>query len=880
MTPRLTLLGLLLFVAAPEARGQAPTLPQSTGVDAQGDPLPAGARARLGSTRFRVGGNIAAAALSPDGKWIASTNNVDTVTLTDPTTGKEIRRFRLPGGYGASFVTFAPDGKRLAVLGYSSFVQVVDIPSGKLVSKLQAPQPNNNRLSGVAFSGDGSILVAGTDNFGQNKNVVHAWEVASGKALHNFEVVQNSQIRGVLSRDGGLLATSGFYSPRNGMENNPDQGRTIQLWDVKTGQELRKVKIDRNQVMAVALSPDAKTFAVASGAATFHLFETATGKELRRFAGRRGQTQLLQFAPDGQVLVAGLADGTVQMWEAGTGKRLGLTDGPRQRLFSLAFPGPGQVWALGLEGQSLALWNAATGQALSPKDGHMTWVRLLAYAPDGKTLLTGGADGKLCWWDTGTARELRHYLIRDDDAYRYGGYLPGTRNSSYALSHDGKYLAAASDFGNNTIRLYEMPGGKVLCDFDAPRTNSPAGFAFAPDNTRLAALGLHGVHLWDVTTGQELPTLPFKADRGNNNGISGGGIVFSPDGKVLAAARSYYDRNTGIPYGEVYLWHNDSGAPIACIEQSGQNAGTMAFSPNSQLLALPMQNQGVMLVKATTGRELGRLEGSPGQFTQGLAFSPDGRLVAGAQQSTFVYAPVDSSVPAQAPTNRIVVWELASGQVRQEFTGHHGTVACLAFAPDGRTLATGSADSTVVLWDLSGKRSGTVGTPPTAKIAAAWDELGGKNGKVVYNDLMTALIGNPEATVELLRQRLKPAAGIKANPADIDRLIGELDNEKFAVRVKATSALEHLGDLAGASLRKAMLAQTSLEAQRRLKSLLERLDQAILATDDVRLVRAVEVLEKIGTPQARDLLQALATGAPQARLTSEAQSALLRLPAN
>ncbi len=275
------------------------------------------------------------------------------------------------------------------------------VPSGKLVAKLQVPQPNNNRLSGFAFSGDGKTIVAGTDNFGQNKNYVHAWDVASGRSLHNFEVVQNSQIRGALSHDGGLLVTSGYYSPRTGAENNPDQGRTIQLWDVKTGKELRKVKVDRNQIMAVALSPDGKTFAAASGAATFHLFDTGSGKELRRFAGRRGHTQCLMFTPDGQTLVAGTNDGTVQLWETTTGKRLGLSEGPRQRLFSIAFPSPGQVWALGMEGQALSLWNAVTGQPMSPADGHMTGLRFVTYANDGKTLMTGAADGKICWWGPG-----------------------------------------------------------------------------------------------------------------------------------------------------------------------------------------------------------------------------------------------------------------------------------------------------------------------------------------------------------------------------------------------------------------------------------------------------------------------------------------------
>ena len=283
--------------AQPSIKGDAT---QSVRLDAQGDPLPHGARARLGTIRYRPGGNISGAALSPDGQWLVSSNNSDILTLSDPRTGKETGRVRLPGGYGAANLIFSPDSKNLAVMSYAPFLQIVAIPSGKLVSKLQIPQPNNNRIGGVAFSGDGRTVVAGSDNFGQNKNVVYAWEVATGKLLHNFEVVQNSQIRAALSHDGMLLATAGFYNLRKAGEKDPDQGRTIQLWDTQTGKEIRKIKIDRNQIMAIALSPDGKNLAVASGSATYHLVDTETGKESRRFAGRRGNTQVLQFTPDGQ----------------------------------------------------------------------------------------------------------------------------------------------------------------------------------------------------------------------------------------------------------------------------------------------------------------------------------------------------------------------------------------------------------------------------------------------------------------------------------------------------------------------------------------------------------------------------------------------------
>jgi WD40 repeat protein len=842
----------------------------------QEDPLPAGARARLGSTRYRLPNAIGAAALAPNGKWIATSNNGDIITLADPATGKEVHRLRIPGGFGASLLTFSPDGQNIAVMGYMPFLQIVAVPSGKLVAKLPIPQPNNNRLSCVSFSGDGKIIAAGTDNFGQSKNFVHTWEVATGKPLHDFEVVQNSQIRACLSHDGSVLATAGFYSPRHAADTNPDQGRTIQLWNGHTGKELRKIKIERNQVMAVALSPDGKTCAAASGSATFHLFATDTGKELRRFAGRRGRAQFLQFAPDGTALAAGSADGTVQVWESKTGKRLAMTEGPRQQLAALAFPSPGQIWAFGVEGQALVLWDALTGQRLSPNDGHMTSVSMLAYAADGKTLLSGGTDGTICSWDNASASQLRRRLIRDEDGARFYGNA-AARLGNYALSLDGKFLATANDYGTNTIRLFDMTSGKVVCDFDTSRANSVAsGFAFSPDNSRLAVIGLNAVQIWDITTGQELPALPFKKMPANNVASNGGSLAFAPDGRTLAAAHSYYERTTGNPGGEVYLWNLASGSDIACLEGSGFFSGSLAFSTDSQVLAVPVQNQNILLIKASTGKELGRLEGSQAGSVQGLTFSPDGRLLAGAQHENYFHNRFSSSLPPSPPGNRIMVWELASGQIRQEFGGHQGAVTCLAFSPDGQTLASGSSDTTILQWDLSGKRPEPFEPLPPARLEAAWQSLAEKNGRHAFQELMSAMISSPEMTPRILGKHLQPAAAIQVDPAEVDRLIAELGSDQFAVRNKATKILARLGGAAGAALRQAQSSANSLEAQRRLRFLVERLDQPTLPADEIRLVRAVEVLEKIGSPQARSLLHNLAAGAPHQRLTVEAEAALSR----
>jgi hypothetical protein len=111
---------------------------------------------------------------------------------------------------------------------------------------------------------------------------------------------------------------------------------------------------------------------------------------------------------------------------------------------------------------------------------------------------------------------------------------------------------------------------------------------------------------------------------------------------------------------------------------------------------------------------------------------------------------------------------------------------------------------------------------------------------------------------------------------DIARQIAELDDERFAVRDKASAELAKLGDLAEPALRKMLEGKPSLEVRRRIQAILEGLHRA-LSAEQLREVRAVEVLEQIGTPSAQTVLSALAEGTAGARLTREAKASLERL---
>jgi HEAT repeat protein len=164
----------------------------------------------------------------------------------------------------------------------------------------------------------------------------------------------------------------------------------------------------------------------------------------------------------------------------------------------------------------------------------------------------------------------------------------------------------------------------------------------------------------------------------------------------------------------------------------------------------------------------------------------------------------------------------------------------------------------------------------TAKLDgdAAWDALRDDDAAWAFK-AMARLDASPAAAVGLLRERLKPVSAARSER--IARLVGQLDDDDFEKREEASRELGKLGASAEPALRKAVQSSPSAEVLRRAEELLKMMRDGPTSGDHLREVRAVEVLEGLGTPEAKKLLEELANGAPEAPLTREAKASLGRL---
>src|SRR5262249_40268758 len=140
---------------------------------------------------------------------------------------------------------------------------------------------------------------------------------------------------------------------------------------------------------------------------------------------------------------------------------------------------------------------------------------------------------------------------------------------------------------------------------------------------------------------------------------------------------------------------------------------------------------------------------------------------------------------------------------------------------------------------------------------------------------MARLSAEPARGLALIRDRLKPASTLVAE--QIGRRIADLDDDRFSVREKAVRELAALGDRAVPALRRLLAGRPSPEARRRAEQLLAKSNGLVTVPEVLRELRAVEVLERIATPDARRLLAGLAAGAADARLTEEAKASVERL---
>jgi WD40 repeat protein len=786
------------------------------------DPLPDGAVARIGTLRLRHVGGVVNVAFAPDGKSLASCGNDGLVRLWDVTTGQEIRRF----------------------------------------------EGNKGTPEGLAFSPDGkTILSAGTDK------LARLWDVATGKQRLAFLGHTGSVNAVAFSPDGKTVATKGHDA-------------SARLWDAATGKELHKFDVAEDPGTSnVAFTPDGKGLAVVGRGNDLVIFDTATGKETRRFAGRESFVTSLHFSPDGKVLASAGSEGLGKLWDVATGKEFRQLRGHDDTVAAVRFGPDGKTVATCGVDQTVRLWDAATGKERWRMMGHTAVISEIAYSPDGKVLASAGWDQTIRLWDAATGKELPQSAG------------PGPIACA-ALSSDGKLLVTAHK--GDALHLWDPATGKPLARDRLAFAGPVVTVALSADGRLIAAANVAGdFAVWEAATGKKR----FTVEAGKFASAPTSVLVFTPDGKALAVVHD--GGGTGIDLLDAATGKRLRSIPVLVKGQDGTSSKTpfpptkVAFAPDGQTFFSASITDGVSVHESATGKELRRLNSGREHTFSDVAFSPDGRTIAtsrlwgavrlwetatGAQRCLIGPKLESWSSVAAAPDGRLLaaggaeshavrVWQLPTGQELGTFRGHGGPVTALAFCAGGKLMSV-NADGTALIWDTSKLKREPKEKPGKIDAEAAWAGLADGDGTKAF-EWIVRLSESPGAAVALLRERLK--LGADPDARRIEQLMAQLDDDEFDRRELAMRELEKLGTRVEGALRKAVKSSASAEVVRRAGDLLKKIEDRATSGERLRESRALEVLEGLGTPEARKLLEELAAGAPDAALTREARASLGRL---
>lgn len=362
-------------------------------------------------------------------------------------------------------------------------------------------------------------------------------------------------------------------------------------------------------------------------------------------------------------------------------------------LRAVAFrPPAGQQLATASGNGSIILWDVGprapevkATQNYRIFTGHSAGVRGLAFSSDGSVLVSGGEDGRVVVWDPERPEK---------PLATFAGHAHAV--TCVAVSPDGKRLASGSE--DRTIKIWDRDTGKEIATLRG-HLYAVQDLVFSKDSSRLASAGLdHTVRVWDVAQGKEV-FFPLE----HRHWVTS--LAYSLDGRRLVSAS--YDR-------VVKLWDADTGNLEHELEMPASPVRKVAFSPDHQRLAAACYDQSVAVWDLTTRKIVRTLPATPG-LVRSVAFSPDGQLLASVNfdlhtpeiRSLDAPAPLlhaafgpAGDVAAAAVDGSFLLWDMKKEPAEsQTLSGHKGPVRTLAYNQSRRLWATGGEDGEVGLWD-------------------------------------------------------------------------------------------------------------------------------------------------------------------------------------
>ncbi len=626
------------------------------------------------------------------GEWLGE----GTASAWDPADGSQ--RTLLMGTVEGSPVAVALSPGAGAILR-SLAGGAVELFSGSPQERRRLGHPDTVRA--LAFSRGSQTAITGCDD-----GTVRTWDVGQGSEQGVFDG-HLGPVTCLVPSDDGTIVLSGSLDT------------SVAVWDL----DRLPARTDiAKEGSAVAVSAS-REVAVGAGDGCIRLLNRPRGQEtvtLRRL----GPVISMSISPDGGTVLAGHEGGGAAVWDVTSGRRVASLASLDGTVRDLAYS-PDATLAASASDDGLRLWETSDWTLRAALTGHHDTVFGAAFTPDGRHLVSCGQDGTVRLWSVADAGEIRSIGRAK------------TQLGCVAVTPDGTGVAASGRDG--TVRIWAIDdrpaarwrqSGRVIKAHDEVVRR----VAISPDGRLLLSASFDtSVKCWDLATSRELRTFTRHRNRVYD-------VAFGPDGRAYSAGMD----------GAVWAWDIESGDPIGSYDVPS-GLSSVALSADGLTLAAGSADGNVYVWNIATGEPLHVLAVGHADTVAGLAFNPDGSLLASvsrdrtarlwmsedneqvvmrrlpAPAASVAWHPtrpclvcglgdkqglIESSETFGAAGGRLgladagaggaIVWDFHAGPPR--FLERHAEpVQSIAVTPDGRILTAGD-DASVRLWDSQSGR--------------------------------------------------------------------------------------------------------------------------------------------------------------------------------
>ncbi len=561
------------------------------------------------------------AVFSPDGKFIVSASNDETIRIWEVESSKMLKVLQ---GHSASVnsAVFSPDGKLIVSASDDESVRIWDTETG---CPLKILEGHSSRVNSASFSPNGKFIVSAS-----NDKTIRIWEVGTGKMLKVLDGCDACVYFASFNVDGTRIVSESSKTSsqtwrlfhHNAPQISPlSMNTTICIWDIGTGKKIKLLKEHPNpmrlnpeiytekklkilkerlthDIFSEGFSPDDKLIvSISADRRTIRIEDAESGSILKILEGHNSRVNSASFSPNGKLIVSAHEDKTIRIWKIVPEAELIALKNYGEPIKTAVFSPSGTNIIYRSDNDTIRFVNTRTSHDIIGYHKENGMITSAIVSVNGTHVLSKHSDNTLCVLDFSTGQVLK--------------VCHGCKKTvhSAVFLPDGR-LIGASIIGLCTILIWDLETGQNLNMLQGHRSTINTA-AFSPDGGRIVTASEDDtIRIWDVETGEEL--IQIECDDFIKN------VLFTPDGKRVVSFSTFR---------AVLVWDAETGENLFVIENVDLVGRTSTvFNPAGEYLAC-IKKADIHIVDTATGRNIVKYESYDTIPVVSASFSQDGNYV-------------------------------------------------------------------------------------------------------------------------------------------------------------------------------------------------------------------------------------------------------------